>query len=178
MLINLLSFTSTDHPVGTSEGRQVLGKLSEFVDQNPSCNVFGISLEGVKATDAAFPRESVVALAKQLRGEKGFYLTHLVDRDLIDNWSYAARAKDQPLVIWREESFEIIGPELNKSTRELVQYVLQKGSTLTSEVASDLSLSIQNASTRLKSLVALGYLMRSEEAAETGGIEFKYFAIK
>ncbi|HYW58505.1 MAG TPA: DNA-binding protein [Polaromonas sp.] len=178
MLTSLLTFTSSDHPYGNNEGKEVLRKLSEFVEQNASCNIFGISLDGITATDASFPRESVVALAKQLRGEKGFYLTKLVNRDLIDNWSYAALAKDQPLVIWNDSNFEIIGPELNKSTRDLVEYVLQRGSVLTSQVAADLGLSVPNASTRLKNLVTQGYLLRSEDAAQTGGIEFKYSAIK
>ena len=178
MLTSLLTFTSSDHPYGNSEGKEVLRRLSEFVEQNPLCNIFGISFKGITATDASFPRESVVALAKQLRGEKGFYLTDLVNRDLIDNWSYAALAKDQPLVIWNDSNFEIIGPELNKSTRDLVEYVLQRGSVLTSQVAADLGLSVPNASTRLKNLVTQGYLLRSEDAAQTGGIEFKYSAIK
>lgn len=178
ILTSLLSFTSSDHPYGNNEGKEVFRKLSDFVEQNAACKIFGISLEGIAATDASFPRESVVALAKQLRGEKGFYLTHLVNRDLIDNWSYAALAKDQPLVIWNDSTFEIIGPELNKSTRDLVEYVLRRGSVLTSQVASELGLSVQNASTRLKNLVSHGYLLRSEDVADTGGIEFKYSAIK
>jgi Winged helix-turn-helix DNA-binding len=178
MLTSLRTFTSSDHPYGNNEGKEVLRKLSEFVEQNASCHVFGISLEGITATDASFPRESVVTLAKQLRGEKGFYLTHLVNRDLIDNWSYAASAKDQPLVIWNDSNFEIIGPDLSKSTRDLVEYVLERGSVLTSQVAAELGLSVPNASTRLKNLVTQGYLLRSEDAAPTGGIEFKYSAIK
>ena len=49
---------------------------------------------------------------------------------------------------------------------------------LTSQVAGDLGLSVQNASTRLKNLVSQGYLMRMEDVADSGGIEFKYCAIK
>lgn len=178
ILTSLLTFTSSDHPYGNSEGKEVLRKLSEFVEKNASCNIFGISLKGITATDASFPRESVVTLAKQLRGEKGFYLTDLVNRDLIDNWSYAALAKDQPLVIWNDGNFEIIGPELNKSTSDLVEYVLKRRAVVTSQVAAELGLSVPNASTRLKSLVTQGYLLRTEDAAQTGGIEFKYTAIK
>jgi len=42
----------------------------------------------------------------------------------------------------------------------------------------DLGISVQNASTRLKKLVSQGYILRSEEVAESGGIEFIYQAIK
>lgn len=178
VVVRLREFTKNERPFGNIEGKLVFQKLSEFVEKYPDVEVFGISLEGIEVTDASFPRESVVSLAKQLRGEKGIFLTNLSNRDLIDNWNYAAEAKGQPLVIWNDSSFEIIGPELNKSARELIEYVLHKGSVLASQVASDLNISVQNASTRLKNLVSQGYLLRSEDVADSGGIEFKYSAIK
>ena len=49
---------------------------------------------------------------------------------------------------------------------------------LASEAAGELSISVPNASTRLKKLVADGYLRRVEAGAESGGIEFKYEAIR
>jgi hypothetical protein len=176
-VLKLRNFTSNPHPFGNTEGKEVFRKLLDFVDDSNS-RVFGVSLEGIEATDASFPRESVIAVAKQLRGEKGFYLMDFVNRDLIDNWSYAARAKDQPLVIWTEDQFEIIGPEINSSTRELVEYVLKNNSVLASQVAGDLGLSVPNASTRLKNLVAHGYILRTEDVADSGGIEYRYSAIK
>jgi hypothetical protein len=176
--VRLRELTKNAHPFGNSEGKEVFRKLMDLVGQSPGTEVFGISLDGIEATDASFPRESVISVAKQLRGEKGFYLADLSNRDLIDNWSYAARAKEQPLVIWNNGDFEIIGADLNKSTRDLVEYVLSKGSVLASQVASDLKLSVPNASTRLKSLVSHGFIRRIEDVAETGGIEYRYSAIK
>lgn len=177
-VIRLCDLTKSPHPFGNSEGKEVFRKLLDLVDNSPGTEVFGISLDGIEATDASFPRESVISVAKQLRGEKGFYLTDLSNRDLIDNWSYAARAKDQPLVIWNNGNFEIIGPELNKSTRDLVEYVLSRGAVLASQVANDLGLSVPNASTRLKNLVTQGFIRRTEDVADSGGIEYKYSAIK
>ena len=178
IVVNLRSFTDSERPFGNIEGKSVFRKLADFVEKNPRTRIFGISLDGIEGTDASFPRESVVALAKQLRGERGIFLKDLHDRDLIDNWSYAARAKEQPLVIWDDSTFEVIGPEMNQATSTLVEYVLREGSVTTSQVAADLGLSVQNASTRLKNLVLQGYFLRIEEVADTGGIEFKYLAIK
>ena len=178
VLVKLLSFTSGDRPFGNVEGKAVFRKLVDFVEEHPKSLIFGVSLKGIKATDASFPRESVVSLAKHFRGERGVFLTDLHDRDLIDNWSYAAQAKEQPLVIWDDANFRLIGPELNPATRTLVEYVLKKRSVLASHAAADLDLSVQNASTRLKNLVAAGYCVRAEEVAETGGIEFRYLAIR
>jgi len=176
--VRLRDFTSSERPFGNIEGKEVFRKLASLVEHNAQTQIFGVSLEGIRATDASFPRESVVALAKHFRGERGFYLTDFEDRDLVDNWNYAARFKEQPLVIWHKSEFEIIGPELNSSTRSLVNYVLENRSVLASQAAADLGLSVQNASTRLKNLVAAGYILRVEDVAESGGIEFKYNAIR
>jgi DNA-binding transcriptional ArsR family regulator len=174
----LIEFTKDDHPFGNVQGKEAFRKLADYVDAHPQTCTFGISLKGIEATDASFPRESVVSIAKQYRGEKGFFLEDMGSRDLIDNWRYAAKAKEQPLVIWNDRAFEIIGPEMNISTKRLVDYVLEKGRISVSEAASDLDMSVQNASTRLKKLFEHGYILRSSTVAESGGIEFLYHAIK
>ena len=178
IIVNLREFTSSDRPFGNIEGKEVFRKLADFIEGQKNTRIFGISLKGIAATDASFPRESVVMLAKQLRSERGFFLTDLHSRDLIDNWNYAAKAKEQPLVVWNTGSFEILGPEINESTRTLVEYVLRRGAVFASEVAADLGLSVQNASTRLKSLTGQGYFLRLEEVAQSGGKEYKYEAIR
>ena len=177
-IIELRQFTKSARPYGNIEGKEVFRSLLDFVEKNSGSEIFGISLAGIQATGASFPRESDISVAKQLRGEKGFYLTNISNRDLIDNWCYAARAKDQPIGIWDNSDFEIIGPELTKATRDLVEYVLCRGSVLASQVTSELGLSVPNASTRLKNLVLQGFIRRTEDVADSGGIEYKYSAIK
>jgi len=172
--IVLREFTPDDHPFGNIQGRETLRKLVDFVETHPRQKIFAVSLEGIEVTDASFPRESVVSLAKQYRGEKWFFLEGFCSRDLVDNWRYAAQAKEQPFIIWKGDEFEIIGPSMNSSTEELVKYVVRNGAVTASRVAADLGLSIHNASTRLKRLVGEGYLMRTEEIAPSGGIEFIY----
>lgn len=176
-VIKLLELTNDDHVFGNEDGRDVFLKLKQIVDKHPESDVFGISLEGIVATDASFPRESIVSLAKQYRGEKGFYLTDFISKDLVDNWNYAAQAKEQPLIIWHTNSHEIIGPSITPSTRELVEYVIKQGDVTTSKVAEALNISVQNASTKLKNLVKQGYILRTEEVAGTGGVEYIYRSI-
>jgi len=82
------------------------------------------------------------------------------------------------LIIWSDEEFEIIGPPMNSSAEELAKYVFKNGEVTASKVAAELGLTVPNASTRLKRLVDDGYLMRAEEIAPSGGIEFIYRVCK
>lgn len=178
LVLNLRDLTNDDHPFGNVQGKEVFRKLSDLIDSHPSILIFGISLAGIEATDASFPRESVISVAKRYREAKGIYLEQIKNRDILDNWNYAARALEQPLVYWDIDSPIILGPEMTTAAKELIDYVLFKGSVLASQVATDLNITVQNASTRLKRLVAEGYILRTEAVAETGGIEYVYQSIK
>ena len=137
-IISLVELLNDEYAVGNAEGRAVFQKLAQHIDNNPAQVVFGISLKGVKFTDASFPRESVISIAKLYRAEKGFYLTDFLDKDLIDNWDYAAKAKEQPLIIWDGGRFTLIGPNINNSVRELLEYVNKQGEVTTSKVAAEI----------------------------------------
>lgn len=176
-VINLRDLTIDDHPFGNVQGKEVFRKLTDLIDSHPSVLVFGISLAGIEATDASFPRESVISVAKRYRETKGVYLEQVNNKDILDNWNYAAHALDQPLVFWDNGNPIILGPKMTTAAKALINYVLAKGSVLASEVAADLDMTVQNASTRLKKLVAQGYILRSEVVAETGGIEYVYLSI-
>ncbi len=178
MLIKLLDFTKDDHPNGNVKGKAVFADLLKFIELHPSIEIFGISLKGIVATDASFPRESVMAIAKYFSGEKFIYLADLEDDDLIDNWTYGAVAKDQPMTVWNSNKASFIGPDMTKSVRELTDYLLIKQRVTTSQVSNDFDITIQNASTRLKNIFKLGYVKRVEEVAESGGKEFVYQLIR
>lgn len=173
--MKLIEFTNgSDHPFGNKKGQETYSKLKDYFDQNNSEKVIEISLEGIKATDASFPRESVISIIKHLNGEKSFYITGFNSRDLLDNWDYAAKAKNQLVVTNYDDALEVLGPDLNSSTTELINYVYSQTSVTTANVAKALGLSVQNASTRLKKLVNEGIILREEEAALSGGKEFLY----
>lgn len=177
-IINLRDHTEDDHAFGNRQGRDTYNRLIDLVDSHQSQVIFEITLKDIIATDASFPRESVVSLAKQFRGEKGFLLSGFKTRDLVDNWNYAAKAKEQPLIIWNEKDHELIGPELNSSTKKLLDFILTEGTTTTSKISDVFEISVQNASSKLKKLYNQGFILGSKEVAESGGIEFIYIAIK
>lgn len=105
MLIKLLDITTDALPNGNVKGKDVYSKLHKMIESRQELDTFGVSLKGIEATDASFPRESVMALAKHYRGEKFIYLTDLQDEDLIDNWTYGAIAKNQPMTVWNHKRY-------------------------------------------------------------------------
>jgi len=178
--IKLIDVVDGDaRPFGNEDGREAFQKLATKINDHPSQSIFEISLEGIKATDASFPRESVVSLAKMHRSEKGFYLTHFGNKDLIDNWMYGAEAKDQPLTIILDDgSHQWIGPEIKEATFSLLEFIYDQGVVTTSKVAEHFDISTQNASGKLKKLYNQGFILGSRQSAESGGHEFVYKAIK
>lgn len=175
---SLLDLIGDSTAFGNDEGREVFQKLSKQLDSHPNKKIFGISLKGITRTDASFPRESVISLAKAKKGEKGFYLMDFASKDLMDNWDYAAKAKDQPMIVLIPNSYEVIGPALYAGAIELLDYIMNEGVVTTSKVAAKFKLSAQNASGKLKKLYSLGLILGTKEVAESGGMEFVYRAIK
>lgn len=177
-LIKLYELVGSATAFGNAEGREVYVKLLSVLDTYPSQRIIGISLEGITRTDASFPRESVITLAKSRSGEKGFYLQNFESRDLMDNWDYAAKAKGFSMIVLLENSYEIIGQEISEGYRRLLDFVMKEGSVTTSKVADDLNVSAQNASAKLKKLLSLGLILGTKQAAESGGMEYVYDSIK
>lgn len=177
--MKLFDFTQNKAPYGNEFGKEVFSKMREYVEKHKNITIFEISFEDIRFVDASFSRESLILLAQLYKGKKGFYISHLSNDDVIDNIDYAAKALEQPLTL-KKENNEIcmLGPSLTKSNLEIFNILMTKNQVTTSQIASLLNLSVQNASIKLKKLVDEGYILRFEETAESGGIEFVYKSIK
>lgn len=178
IIIKLLDVVGNPIAIGNEEGREAYQLLYRIVDDHPEQDVFEISLDGMTATDASFPRESVVNLAKSLRGEKAFFLSEFKNKDLIDNWSYGAEAKEQPLMILNGDKRLWIGPDIKTATKELLEFIYHQEFVTTAMVADHFDISAQNASGKLKKLFNQGFIIGGKEVAESGGLEFVYRPIK
>ncbi|EOG4087134.1 DNA-binding protein [Acinetobacter baumannii] len=176
--IELRKLVNSSVAFGNQEGREVYQAISMYIDENPDYSIFEVSLRGIDATDASFPRESIVSIAKNFRGEKAFYLTNFKNKDLIDNWQYGAEAKEQPLLIHHEGKRIWIGPKITTSSQELLDYIYEQPKVTTSLIANHFDISIPNASMKLKKLFNQGYILGEKETASSGGHEFVYRAIK
>jgi hypothetical protein len=174
--IRLSDFTDGDHPHGNKQGREVFLKLSEHIDDHPA-EIYEVSLEGIVATDGSFPRESVIALAKIHVGQKGFYISGKLSKDLCDNWHYAALAKQQSIILKEPTGYKVLGPELTGAAKELLDFVMQEVEVTTAKVVEEFGGTPQNASGKLKRLFTSGLILGRKVVADTGGLEFAYRAI-
>lgn len=176
--LKLRKYMNSSDGWGREQGVSVYNNMLKEVESSPEVFIFRISMENVNRIDASFPRESIMELAKRFRGKKGFCLTNIENKDIIDNLDAAANKKEQPMYIWSSNNPKIIGPNPTSGLREILEYVLSKPFTTTHEAAQALALKITNASTKLKQLVNSGYLVRDEESSPSGGKEYIYYRIK
>jgi hypothetical protein len=173
-IMKLYEFSQNEKPYGNETGKKVFSQMREHVEKHKNIMIFEISFERIKFADSSFARESLILLAQLYKGKKGFFISNLYDPDVIDNIDYAAVALNQPLTIKLKDEINLLGPALTKSNLEIFNFVKNKKQVTTSQLASSMNLSVQNASSKLKKLVDDGYILRFEETAESGGIEFIY----
>lgn len=160
---------------GRSDGREVYQRLLAFVEANAGTPIFRVSMKGVKRVDISFASETIVELARRYRGSKGFCLTDLHDEDMIENWDAAAERKAQPLMLWTNDKPRVLGPSPSAGNQAALQFALSRATSRASEFAEIVgNMSIANASSKFKQLWEQGFLLRTESAADTGGVEYSY----
>lgn len=163
---------------GRSQGREVYQKLVEVVESRPGLMVLHLSLADVRRVDISFASETVVELARRYRGAKGFCLTDLTDPDMRENWDAAALRAGQPLMV-KEASGHLrpLGLEPSPGNLGAFRFAVERTSARAAEFAAAAKLSITNASTKFKQLWEQGFLLRRENLAPSGGVEFEYYRI-
>lgn len=178
-LVRLRNYMNSDEGWGPVEGCRVRAHLEQAISQAPLETTIVVSMEGITRTDSVFPREAVIELAVRQRCQRGICLTDLHDQVLLENWENAALRCQQPLFLWGTNICEpyLLGPQPSVGLRDVLRYVLSVGSTRTSEAASTLQMTLQNASNKLKGLWETGYILREEQCAQSGGKEHLYFKI-
>ncbi|SEM92828.1 winged helix-turn-helix transcriptional regulator [Pseudomonas sp. ok266] len=173
-IIALRDFTEESNPYGTSRGRETYTKLLNRIDKIKDASTIGISFSELAAADISFLRESLIYTVKRYSKEITFFAFNFQDEDIFANLDGAAVSAEQHLTCWVNGQCRFAGPRPTASSKALLDMVISHRSTTTAKVAEELNISVQNASTRLKRLAEEGFLLRVEEAADTGGKEFVY----
>jgi hypothetical protein len=176
-VLALRSFMDSPEGWGRNQGRVVYQRLLGFVEDNAGTVVFQISMKDVHRVDISFASETVVELARRFRRSKGFCITDLTDLDMIENIDAAGGKKEQPLLVWKGKSAELVGMKPAEGIREAFQFAMGRSRCRASEFAVQKNLSIANASSKFKQLWEQGFLLRQESTADTGGVEFVYCRI-
>lgn len=176
--LQLYNFMETQEGWGRVQGRKVYQKLIAFIESKPGIMIFKVSLTGIKRLDISFASETVIELARRYRGQKGFCFVDLNDLDMRENWDAAASRKGQPIMVWEGQKGQVIGVEPSRGTLDAFKFSLERERTRATEfAASTPAISIANASTKFKQLWEQGFLLRREDVAESGGVEFTYYRI-
>ncbi len=176
--IKLRDFMDSQEGWGRDQGRKVYQQLIDFVESNPGTMTFKVSLVQVRRVDISFASETIVELARRYRGKKGFCFTDLTDQDMLENWDAAAERKGQPIMVWDGKNGQVIGLTPSQGTLGAFNFALKRERTRASEFAASMpDISIANASTKFKQLWEQGFLLRREDIAESGGVEFTYHRI-
>jgi len=177
-IITLATLIPSGTAYGSDLGRAVLIKLIPLVEAAPVGAVVAISLNGISAMDTTFAREAILRLVKMFSKSRWICVTDIADRDLLDNLAYSAESNEAPLTVCVEGEWKIVGVKLSSTAEKLIELILTEGRVSTARAAEKLGISIPNASTTMKRFYEQGLFFRCEEIAETGGIEYRYQAIR
>lgn len=178
MNIQLRHYMPTDPGYGHLYGQEVYHRLQAEISSLPTAAIWQVSLAGITWADVSFMRRSIVALASFYRGQRGFYVVD-GDQDLLDNIDGAAYIANQPIFAWSPEGVcRLLGPTPSAGAGRVLEYALTDQTTYSSNVASDLGLTINAASNALNHLWQRGYLLRQEDIALSGGREYCYSRIR
>jgi hypothetical protein len=160
---------------GRAEGRRVFG---EFLRSSPAPRAEGdvlvLSLRDVEGIDISFAAETVVALAALCRGRCGYRVSDIGSQDIADNIDSAAQRARIPILCDVMGHVKMLGLEPSPGTVAVLEFLLDEGEVRTSDVAQRLQITPSNASNKLKQLWRDGFLVRAEQAAASGGVEFTY----
>lgn len=159
---------------GRPQGRAVLDRLITAIDAHPG-QVVKLSMEGIDRIDASFASEAIVELVRRYRGKKGICLVDLPDAEVRYNIVAAAEHVAVPVMVWDGKKGEVIGSEPSAGNRGAFEFAMARSEARAAEFAETMGkMSIANASTKFKQLWEQGFLLRSESAADSGGVEYLY----
>lgn len=172
--MKLTNFLKTNIVFGRKEGKIVGEKIKAEIEKNNKY-IHEISFKGIVFADATFLLESIVLIAKQYKGQRGICVSEIENPDIIFNLNFAAKFVQQPIThIGFNNNIELLGSSLTVLNQQLLNFVIKNKPVSSVQAASNFNLSIQNASAKLKKLVDEGYLLRTEQFADSGGFEYLY----
>jgi len=172
----------TNRGWGSEHGIQVQKKLIAAIHKQASADIIYLSMKGIEIVDASFSREAIIKPACEFRCKKGICIVDVENEDYIDNFIAAAIKLSQPIILKLVDRYEIFGPyypeTVSKGNKPALDHIWKYDSITATELSEKLDLKLTNASTKLKQLVEQGFILRRQDTASSGGVEYIYHSIK
>jgi hypothetical protein len=164
--------------VTRERGEQAYQDFMEHLQDIPDNHALILWFPPDQLIDSSFADESVVRLGEELGkgkfGERGLLAAGLT-QDSLHNLESALRYQGSKLAIiaiMSDGDWRLVG-KLEKSLRDTLELVAKQGKITAPDLARQLNLAVNTASTRLKRLHALHLLWREYEVSPKG-LEYTY----
>lgn len=169
----------TKHAWGGEHGRGAFAKLSPLVADLGEV-VIELDMKGVERLDASCSREALANIVERFQGKKWFYLAQLTNHSVRDNIDAAFLRKEMSILSRRADgTYEVLGVSLKDHLVETLEVIESKGEATSRAVCAAIKgLALTACNNRLKDLSDAGLVARVEGAAESGGKEFSYMALR
>ena len=176
--VTMLDFL-TKQAWGTQQGRNAFEKLNNMLADRREF-IVEIDMRGIEKIDASCSREVLANLVERYRGSKWFFLSHVGSASIRENIDAAFARKDMSVILRNAHGeYEVLGRELGQHLIETLEVVEREGNATSRKVCVAIKgLAITACNNRLKDLSDAGLLARFEGAAESGGKEFSYVALR
>ena len=168
-----------EQPWGARHGREAFSKLAAMVADRPDV-LMCLDMKGVSKIDASCSREILANLVERHRSGKWFFLRNVANASVEENIDAAFARKDMSIVLRRtDDEYTVLGKAVGQHLVETLEVAERTGTTTSRAVCSAIKgLALTACNNRLKDLCDAGLLARIESAAESGGREFVYVALK
>lgn len=166
------------YAVGAKAGRKLGEELARTVLNAASGDIIPLSFHGISAVDGAFFEQVLLAATQADPGDVGVLLVDVERLDVERSCDLVAQALGLNIVLERGASYRFLGAKIKAVDAPMLDAVYGQGLTTARQVAARYSMSIANASTRLKRLSEKWLALRIERSAPSGGSEYHYHPIR
>jgi hypothetical protein len=163
---------------GIEQGRAAFAKL-DAVLRDRSEAIIQLDLAGVERLDVSCARELIANLIRKYAGVRWFYATQVANESVRENIDAAMLKSGSALLLRTKTSVHVLGTQIKEHLKATLDVVEKRGITTSKDVAAEFKgLALTACINRLKDLVDAGLIMRAEGAADSGGKEFAYIALR
>jgi hypothetical protein len=189
-LVDLAGLIGRHSAWGTAEGTRVFADLNVRLLPLSDGTVVRLNFQGLDLADASFLREAVVETIRKHRPRLLFVAEGLTDVDILANLEMALDKRGECLINRGTHRSKVLGRKLSAEEARALATVEAEGELTSKDLRASgedtagaggkerKGLKASTASSRLAALWRAGLIERTEGVAESGGREYRYYAIQ